>query len=85
MPMRAMFYRMQHLKRPPPRRTAMTRFYFHGTYPHTLWAIASSEIFKDSIHGIGEGHEASTPGLYASDRFEYGIGHYGWQPLIKCA
>ena len=32
----------------------------------------------DSIHGSPEGHEASTPGVYASDRFEYGIGHYGW-------
>ena len=85
MPMRAMFYRMQHLKRPPPRRTAMTRFYFHGTFPHTVWPISESEQFMDSINGSPEGHEASTPGVYASDRFEYGIGHYGWQPLIKCA
>ena len=78
MPMRAMFYRMQHLKRPPPRRTAMTRFYFHGTFPHTVWPISDSEQFMDSINGSPEGHEASTPGVYASDRFEYGIGHYGW-------
>ena len=78
MPVRAMFYRMQHLKRPPPRRTAMTRFYFHGTFPHTVWPISDSEQFMDSINGSPEGHEASTPGVYASDRFEYGIGHYGW-------
>ena len=44
MPMRAMFYRMQHLKRPPPRRTAMTRFYFHGTYHHTELRAARAEM-----------------------------------------
>ena len=32
----------------------------------------------ESVHGSPEGLEASTPGAYASDRFEYGIGHYGW-------
>ena len=43
-----------------------------------MWPIAKSEQFIESIHGSGEGHEASTPGVYASDSFEYGIGHYGW-------
>ena len=56
----------------------MTRFYFHGTYPRTVWPISESEQFMDSINGSAEGHEASTPGVYASERFEYGIGHYGW-------
>ena len=56
----------------------MNRFYFHGTYPHTVWPISESEQFMDSINGSAEGHDASTPGVYASDRFEYGIGHYGW-------
>ena len=37
-----------------------------------------SEEFMDSIHNSGEGHEASTPGLYASDQFDKAIGHYGW-------
>ena len=56
----------------------MTRFYFHGTYPHTVWPISESGQFMDSINGSAEGHEASTPGVYASDRFEHGIAHYGW-------
>ena len=30
-----------------------------------------------SFHGSGEGHEASTPGVYASDQFEK-ASHYGW-------
>ena len=30
-----------------------------------------------SRHGSGEGHEASTPGVYASDQFEK-ASHYGW-------
>ena len=32
----------------------------------------------ESVCGSLEGHEASIPGLYASDSFDYGIGHYGW-------
>ena len=31
----------------------------------------------DSMHGSGEGHEASTPRVYASDEVENTIGHYG--------
>jgi len=78
MPERAMFYKMQHEERPPPPPTVETRFYFHGTFTHTIWQISESEQFMDSINGSPEGHEASTPGVYASDRFEYGIAHYGW-------
>ena len=82
MPERAMFYKMQHEERPPPPPTVETRFYFHGTFTHTIWQISESEQFMDSINGSPEGHEASTPGVYASDRFEYGIGHYGWPSNI---
>ena len=47
MPERAMFYTMHHRRRPPPPRTASTRLYFHGTFPHTAGSIAESEQFME--------------------------------------
>ena len=47
MPERATFYKMHHRRRPPPPRTANTRLYFHGTFPHTVGSIAESEQFME--------------------------------------
>ena len=78
LPKRAMFWKLNLERRKPPARTADTRYYFHGTFAEVVWNILRSEKFMDSVHGSGEGHEASFPGLYASDTFEKAIGHYGW-------
>ena len=40
MPDRAMFYTVRQRRRPPPPRTANTRFYVHGAFRHTVWSIA---------------------------------------------
>ena len=77
-PERTLFYQMKHERRPPPTPTANTRFYFHGTFVHTMWTICESEQFVDSVNGSAEGHEASTPGLYASEAWYNSIAHYGW-------
>ena len=78
LPKRAMFWKLNLERRKPPARTADTRYYFHGTFAEVVWNLLRSEKFMDSVHGSGEGHEASFPGLYASDTFEKAIGHYGW-------
>ena len=65
LPKRAMFWKLNHKRRKPPERTADTRYYFHGTFCEVLWTILHSEEFMDSVHGSGEGHEASISGLYA--------------------
>ena len=78
LPKRAMFWKLNHKRRKPPERTADTRHYFHGTFCEVVWSILHSEKFMDSVHNSGEGHEASIPGLYASDQFDNAIGHYAW-------
>ena len=78
LPKRAMFWKLNHERRKPPERTADTRYYFHGTFCEVVWSILHSEKFMDSVHNSGEGHEASIPGLYASDQFDNAIGHYAW-------
>ena len=77
-PKQCLFYKLDHTVKPPAPREPDDHDYFHGSYLHTLWNIAESERFLPSRHGSGEGHEASTPGVYASDQFEKAIGHYGW-------
>ena len=77
-PKQCLFYKLDHTVKPPAPREPDDHDYFHGSYLHTLWNIADSERFLPSFHGSGEGHEASTPGVYASDQFEKAIGHYGW-------
>ena len=76
-PKGCLFYKLHHAGRPPAPREHNDHDYFHGSYLHTLWNIAESERFLPSFHGSGEGHEASTPGVYASDQFEK-ASHYGW-------
>ena len=78
MPARTMFYKMIYRNRPPPPTTPTTQWYFHGTFPHTVWRIAAEEEFMNSVNGSPEGHEASVSGLYCSDQFDTGIGYYGW-------
>ena len=73
-----MFWKLDHEGWPPPPPEEDTRQSFHGSFLHLLWSVAKSERFMESIHGNGEGHEASTPGVYASDQFETSIGNYGW-------
>ena len=77
-PKQCLFYKLDHTGRHPAPREPDDHDYFHGSYLHTLWNIAESERFLPSRHGSGEGHEASTPGVYASDQFEKTICHYGW-------
>ena len=77
-PSRCLFYKLNHTGKPPPPQEEYDHQYFHGSYLHTLWSIAESEPCLPSIHGSGEGHEASTSGVYASDQFETSICHYGW-------
>ena len=77
-PEQCLFDKLDHTVRPPAPREPDDHDCFHCSYLHTLWNIAESERFLPSFHGSGEGHEASTPGVYASDQFEKAIVHYGW-------
>lgn len=76
-PTSALFYRFKPTSRGPPPATSDTMYYLHGSFWHTFWQITKMEKFVDSVHGAGDGHEASTPGLYMTESFEHAM-HYGW-------